>query len=67
MVEEGSVDRPLLYGVSLTVDEPLEDVADRWHLAGHRVTGPRDAIQPGRRILTVPSASAGLAVMTPRV
>ena len=52
-----------LYGVALRTTEPLEEVADRWRDAGHAVTDPKGAIQPGRRIFTVKGLDAGLAVM----
>ena len=67
VVEETSVDRPLLYGVSLETDEQLVEVADRWRAAGFDVAGPREAFQPGRSIITVGGLRAGLAVMSARV
>lgn len=54
-----------LYGVALVTEEPLEVLALRWRSLGRDVTEPRDAIQPGRRILRVRATEAGLAVMSP--
>lgn len=54
-----------LYGVALVTDEPLEVVVLRWRSMGREVTDPKPAIQSGRRIFTVRSTEAGLAVMSP--
>jgi hypothetical protein len=64
-VIESPVRAPAIYGVALVTEEPLEVVALRWRSMGREVTDPRPAIQPGRRILTVRSVEAGLAVMSP--
>lgn len=64
-VIESPVRQPSLYGLALTADEPLETIALRWRSLGRDVTDPRDAIQPGRRIMTVRATEAGLAVMSP--
>jgi hypothetical protein len=64
-VIQSPVRSPALYGVALVTEEPLEVVALRWRATGLEVTGPRPAIQPGRRILTVGGLEAGLAVMSP--
>ena len=64
-VIESPVRAPAIYGAALVTDEPLEVVALRWRSMGRDVTDPRPAIQPGRRILTVRSTEAGLAVMSP--
>jgi hypothetical protein len=61
------VPAPRLYGTALVTEQPLEDLAATWRDAGLDVSDPRDAIQPGRRILTVRDAGAGLAVMSPEV
>ncbi len=62
-VIETTVPVPGLYGLALATGEPLEEVAERWRAAGHDVSDPRDAIQPGRRIFTVRSLESGLVVM----
>ncbi len=64
-VIESPVRAPALYGVALVTEEALEVVALRWRALGRDVTDPRPAIQPGRRIMTVRSVEAGLAVMSP--
>jgi hypothetical protein len=64
-VIESPVRAPAVYGVALVTDEPLEVVALRWRSMGREVTDPKPAIQPGRRIMTVQSVEAGLAVMSP--
>lgn len=66
VVEEASVDRPLLYGLSLTVDRQLVEIAEAWRSRGLDVSDPRPAFQTGRRILTVRGLDAGLAVMDER-
>jgi len=67
VVEEASVDRPLLWGIALESATPLADLADAWRAGGHHVTGPRPAFQHGREIITLPDAGAGVAVMSPRI
>jgi hypothetical protein len=66
VIEESSVDRPLLWGIALETATPLSDLAARWRSTGHEVTDPRPAFQEGREIITVGSIKAGVAVMTPR-
>lgn len=66
VVEEPTVDTALLWGLSLETEEPLAAVVERWRAAGHDVSEPRPAYQPGRSIITVRDAGAGLAVMSPR-
>ena len=64
VVEEESVDRPLLWGVALQTDTSLADLAAIWRSTGHDVTDPRPAFQEGRDIITVGHTGAGVAVMT---
>ena len=64
-VIQSPVRGPALYGAALVTEESLEVVALRWRSMGRDVTDPRPAMQPGRRILTVKSLEAGLAVMSP--
>lgn len=66
VIEEASVDRPLLWGIALETVSPLSELAERWRSDGHEVTDPRPAFQEGREIITVGSAKAGVAVMSPR-
>lgn len=63
VIEEGNVERPLLWGIALAHPEPLDAVARRWQESGWEVRGPRPALQPHRRILTVSGLDAGLAVL----
>jgi len=66
VIEEESVDRPLLHGIALETSTPLREVADLWRDAGFDVADPHPAVQPGREIFSVNATRAGLAVMTPR-
>lgn len=61
-------DRPaVIWGLALTTDD-LDGAAD---LLGDRLTTPRDAVQPGRRIAAIDTGALGigpsLALMTPHV
>jgi len=67
VIEESSVDRPLLWGICLETTGDLAALASRWRSAGHDVGDPHPAYQEGRSIMTVRDAGAGLAVMTARV
>ncbi len=67
VVEERSVDRPLLWGVCLETDDDLGALADRWRSLGHDVGDPHPAYQEGRSIVSVRDAGAGLAVMSARL
>ncbi len=51
-----------LAGLALETRWALEDVATRWRAAGLDPGAPHDAVQPGRRIVSV----GRVAVMTPR-
>lgn len=62
---ESPVREPVVFGVALVTDEPLETVVLRWRALGRDVSDPKPAMQPGRRILTVRAVEAGLAVMSP--
>jgi len=66
VIQEPTVDRPLLWGIALDTEEPLEEVAERWRTFGHDVSDPRPAYQQGRSIISVRDAGAGLAVMSQR-
>ncbi len=56
-----------LWGLALTTDD-LDGAAE---LLGPRITDPKDAVQPGRRIATIDTRTLGigpgLALMTPHV
>ena len=65
---EPSGDGPAsLWGLALTTDD-LDGAAE---LLGPRISPPKDAVQPGRRIATIDSRAldigVGLALMTPHV
>jgi hypothetical protein len=64
-VIESPVRAPSIYGVAVATEEPLHVAALRWRSLGFDVSDPRDAMQPGRRIMTVRGLSAGLAIMSP--
>jgi hypothetical protein len=64
-VIQSPVREPVLYGLALVTEEPLETVVLRWRSLGREVTDPKPAIQPGRRIFTVRATEAGFAVMSP--
>jgi len=64
-VIETAVPAPLLYGIALVTNQDLDEVAAGWRTMGHEVPTSRDAVQPGRRIITVRDAPAGFAVMSP--
>lgn len=66
-VIQSPVRAPVIFGVALVTEEPLEVVALRWRSLGRDVSDPEPAIQQGRRILTVRDVEAGLAVMSPEV
>jgi hypothetical protein len=64
-VIESPVRQASIYGIALTAEEPLEALALKWKARGLALGNVKDAIQPGRRIMTVRDLDAGLAVMTP--
>ncbi len=64
-VIQSPVRKPVLYGVALVTDAPLEVIVLHWRSMGRDVTDPKPAIQPGRRIFTVRGTEAGFAVMSP--
>jgi len=66
VIEEESVDRPLLWGVALESETPLAELAETWRGSGHDVTDPRPAFQEGREIITLGHKAVGVAVMSPR-
>lgn len=62
---ESPVRQPSLYGIALVTTEPLEVAALRLRALGNDVGDPHDAIQPGRRIMSIRGFEAGLALMSP--
>ncbi len=54
----------MLWGLALETDQHLDVVAGNWTSSGWKVSGPHDAVQSGRRILSV--IGTNLAVMTRR-
>jgi hypothetical protein len=64
-VIESPVRQASIYGIALTAQESLESLALAWKARGLALGNVKDAIQPGRRIMTVRDLDAGLAVMTP--
>ncbi len=66
-VIESPVRQASIYGIALTAEMSLESLALNWKASGLSVGNVKDAIQPGRRIMTVRDLDAGLAVMTPDI
>ncbi|MCZ7532005.1 MAG: hypothetical protein M5U23_01100 [Acidimicrobiia bacterium] len=64
-VIESPVRGAVIYGIAVTTEEPLENLALAWRSRGLSIGPIKGAIQPGRRIFTVHDLDAGLAVMTP--
>ncbi|NQV07456.1 hypothetical protein HQ535_12975 [bacterium] len=65
VIESHSLDRPLLYGVALEVDD-LDATGARLRTLGLEVTDPRPAVQEGRRISTIQGLPAGVVLMSRR-
>jgi hypothetical protein len=61
---ESPVRAPSIYGLAVSVDDPLETVALRWRALGVSVGEIKPAILAGRRIFTVHDVDAGFAVMS---
>jgi len=64
-VIESPVRAASIYGIALATDLSLESLALEWRARDLSVGDPKDAIQPGRRIMTIHDLEAGFAVMTP--
>ncbi|MFV1999145.1 MAG: hypothetical protein ACC654_02140 [Acidimicrobiia bacterium] len=64
-VIESPVRAASIYGIAIATDLSLESLALEWRARDLTVGDPKDAIQPGRRIMTVHDLEAGFAVMTP--
>ncbi len=63
-VIESPVRQASIYGIAVTTDHSLESLALAWKAKGLALGIVKDAIQPGRRIMTVHDLDAGFAVMT---
>ena len=63
-VIESPVRQASIYGLAVTYEHSLESLALSWKARGLSVGTVKDAIQPGRRIMTVHDLDAGFAVMT---
>jgi hypothetical protein len=63
-VIESPVRQASIYGIAVAAESSLESLALEWKSRGLVVGGIKDAIQPGRRIMTVHDLDAGFAVMS---
>lgn len=64
-VIESPVRDASIYGIAVTAEDSLESLALAWRALGLSVGDVGDAIQPGRRIMTIRDLDAGFAVMSP--
>lgn len=65
-VIESPVRQASIYGIAVGAEDSLESLALAWKAKGLSVGDVKDAIQPGRRIMTVHDLDAGFAVMSPK-
>jgi hypothetical protein len=63
-VIESPVRQASIYGIAVTAEHSLESLALEWKAKGLGVGTVKDALQPGRRIMTVHDLDAGFAVMS---
>ncbi|GMQ92893.1 MAG: hypothetical protein BMS9Abin12_0370 [Acidimicrobiia bacterium] len=63
-VIESPVRQASIYGIAVAAEDSLESLALAWKAQGLFVGDIRDAIQPGRRIMTVHDLNAGFAAMS---
>ncbi len=63
-VIESPVRQASIYGIAVTAGHSLESLALEWKAKGLAVGTVKDALQPGRRIMTVHDLDAGFAVMS---
>jgi len=63
-VIESPVRQASIYGLAVTFEHSLESLALSWKAMGLDVGTVKDAIQPGRRIMTVHDLDAGFAAMS---
>ncbi len=64
-VIESPVRQASIYGIAVTAETSLEALSLTWRSLGLSVGDVKDALQPGRRIMTVRDLDAGFAVMSP--
>lgn len=64
-VIESPVRQASIYGIAVAADNSLESLALEWKSRGLAVGRIKDAIQPGRRIMTIHDLDASFAVMSP--
>lgn len=63
-VIESPVRQASIYGMAVAAAESLESLALEWKSRGLSIGDIKDAIQPGRRIMTIHDLDAGFAVMS---
>ncbi|MCL1601976.1 MAG: hypothetical protein M3112_10670 [Actinomycetia bacterium] len=63
-VIESPVRQASIYGLAVAFEQSLESLALTWKARGLSVGTVKDAIQPGRRIMTVHDLDAGFAAMS---
>jgi hypothetical protein len=63
-VIESPVRDASIYGIAVTTEQSLESLALAWKARGLSVGTVKDAVQPGRRIMTIHGLDAGFAVMS---
>jgi hypothetical protein len=63
-VIESPVREASIFGIAVTTEHSLESLALAWKARGLSVGTVKDAMQPGRRIMTVHDLDAGFAVMS---
>ncbi len=63
-VIESPVRQASIYGVAVSTETSLDTLSIEWRSRGIHVGATKDAIQPGRRIMTIHDLDAGFAVMS---
>lgn len=63
-VIESPVRQASIYGLAVTFERSLESLALAWKARGLSVGTVKEAIQPGRKIMTIHDLDAGFAVMS---
>ena len=61
----GDVYKRQLYGIAVTAEESLDSLSLSWRARGLHLGEIKQAVQPGRRIVTLHDVDAGFAVMSP--
>jgi hypothetical protein len=62
---ESPVREASIFGIALATDRSLETLSLEWKALGLSIGRIKDAVQTGRRIMTVHDLDAGFAVMSP--